>query len=130
MMQKYKTVSELIEELEEDKKAQVETLRVVIKDVKPSLVEHIKWNAPSYQLDGEDRITFNLMNKAGVVKLVLHMGATRKEDRKAEPIMSDNSGLLEWNSDIRATITFNDIDHIKEKRSDLVAILKKWLTLN
>ncbi len=129
-MQKYKTVSELIEELEEDKKAQVETLRVVIKDVKPSLVEHIKWNAPSYQLDGEDRITFNLMNKAGVVKLVLHMGATRKEDRKAEPIMSDNSGLLEWNSDIRATITFNDIDHIKEKRSDLVAILKKWLTLN
>lgn len=129
-MQKYKTVSEFIEELEEDKKAQVETLRVVIKNVKPLLVEHIKWNAPSYQLDGEDRITFNLMNKAGVVKLVLHMGSTRKEDRKAEPIMSDNSGLLEWNSDIRATITFNDIDHIKEKRSDLVAILKKWLTLN
>jgi hypothetical protein len=46
------------------------------------LTEHIKWNAPSYVLDGEDRITLNLLNKQGLAKLVLHMVATRPENRR------------------------------------------------
>lgn len=126
-MQKYKSISEFIEHLDTDKKVQVETLRTIIKNVEPALTEHIKWNAPSYQLNGQDRITFNIMNKAGIVKLVLHMGATKKENKKAEPVMCDESGLLEWNSDIRATITFNDLSHINEKKSDLIEIIKRWL---
>ncbi len=35
-------------------------LRDVIRGADPTLHEHIKWNAPSYQAGGDDRITFNL----------------------------------------------------------------------
>ena len=61
---------------------QVEVLRQLIIKTEPRLKKHIKWNAPSYVLDGDDRITSNLMNRQGVVKLVLHMGATRNENKK------------------------------------------------
>ncbi len=108
-MQKYKTVEEFLEDLSEDKRLQVDTLRDIILGTESQLEEHIKWNAPSYVLDGEDRITFNLMNKQGVVKLVFHMGATRKEDKKGAPIMQDDSGLIEWSSDIRGTVTVTSI---------------------
>ncbi len=128
-MQKYKTVEEFLNDLKADKRLQVNTLRDIILKTEPTLEEHIKWNAPSYILGGEDRITFNLMNKQGVVKLVLHMGATRKEDKKGAPIMQDDSGLIEWSSDIRGMISFDDIDDINSKQSSLNNILKLWLSI-
>lgn len=128
-MQKYKTVEAFLSDLSDDKRPQVDTLRDIIIDAEPQLEEHIKWNAPSYVLDGEDRITFNLMNKQGVVKLVLHMGATRKENKKGSPIMRDDSGLIEWNSDIRGMITFTSIDDINSDKNVLKMIVKDWLSI-
>lgn len=128
-MHKYKTVEEFLNDLGEDKRLQVDTLRGIILDIEPQLEEHIKWNAPSYVLNGEDRITFNLMNKQGVVKLVLHMGATRKEDKKGSPIMRDDSGLVEWNSDIRGMITFTSINDINSDKDSLKRIIKNWLSI-
>src|SRR6218665_3438996 len=98
-MQKYKTIEEFMNALGEDKRNQVEALRELIIRSKPELKEHIKWNAPSYVLNGEDRITFNLLNKENVVKLVFHMGALRKENKKGQPIVADGSELIEWSSD-------------------------------
>jgi hypothetical protein len=128
-MQKYKTVEEFLNDLSEDKRPQVDTLRDLILTTEPRLKEHIKWNAPSYVLDGEDRITFNLMNKQEVVKLVLHMGATRKEDKEGEPIMQDKSGLIEWSSDIRGMITFNSIDDVTSNMTALKKVIKDWLSI-
>ena len=128
-MQKYNTVEEFINDLDDDKRSQVDILRDLILSTEPQLEEHIKWNAPSYVLDGEDRITFNLMNKQGVVKLVLHMGATRKEDKKGAPIMQDESGLIEWSSDIRGMITFNSLTDISSNTTSLEKIIKGWLAV-
>ena len=128
-MQKYKTVEEFLDDLSEDKRLQVDTLRDLILNAEPQLEEHIKWNAPSYILDGEDRITFNLMNRQGVVKLVLHMGATRKEDKKGEPIMQGDNGLIEWSSDIRGMITFTSIEDINSNMTTLIKIIKDWLSI-
>lgn len=128
-MQKYKTVEEFLSDLNEDKRLQVDSLRDLIFNTVPQLTEHIKWNAPSYVLDGEDRITFNLMNKQGVVKLVFHMGATRREDKKGVPIMRDDSGLIEWSSDIRGMITFNSIDEITSNTVALKKIIMHWLSI-
>lgn len=128
-MQKYKTVEDFRSDLSEDKRLQVDTLRDIILTTQPQLEEHIKWNAPSYVLDDEDRITFNLMNKQGVVKLVLHMGATRKEDKKGEPIMQDQSGLIEWSSDIRGMITFNSINDVTSNIAALKRIITDWLSI-
>ena len=128
-MQKYKTVEEFLDDLSEDKRLQVDTIRDLILSTEPQLEEHIKWNAPSYVLDGEDRITFNLMNKQGVVKLVLHMGATRKEDKKGIPIMQDDSGLIEWSSDIRGMVTVTSIEDITSNTISLKKIIKDWLSI-
>jgi hypothetical protein len=128
-MQKYKTVDEFLGDLATDKRAQVDALRDVILSAKPQLKEHIKWNAPSYVLDDEDRITFNLSNKQRAVKLIFHMGATRKEDKKGVPILKDESGLMEWSSDIRGMITFSSIDDVHSKLTLLQKIIKDWLAI-
>jgi uncharacterized protein YdhG (YjbR/CyaY superfamily) len=127
-MKKYTLVSEFLEDLSDDKKAQVQALRDIII-VEPGLTEHIKWNAPSYVLDGEDRITFNLRNKEEAVKLILHMGVTRREDKKAKPILDDTSGLVTWSSDIRGILSFNSLDDIESKKDSITEVIKQWLAL-
>lgn len=129
LMQQYKTIEEFLDHLNEQKRVQVDALRNLILNAEPQLEEHIKWNAPSYVLDGEDRITFNLMNKQGVVKIVLHMGATRKENKKGAPVMQDDSGLIEWSSDIRGTITVTSIEDINSKLPALKKIVTDWLSI-
>ena len=128
-MQKYPTLEAFLDDLDSAKRLQVDTLRKLIHSANPQLEEHIKWNAPSYVLDGEDRITFNLMNKQGVVKLVLHMGAVRKENKKGSPVMQDESGLVEWSSDIRGMITFTTIEDINSHHTALTKIIKDWLSI-
>lgn len=128
-MQKYKTIEAFIDDLDEGKRVQVETLRGLILSVEPKLEEHIKWNAPSYTYKGEDRITFNLLNKEGTVNLVLHMGALRKEDKKAAPILSDTTGMIVWSSDIRGMIRFDSLEDIRSKSEQLRTIIQQWLAI-
>jgi hypothetical protein len=80
-------------------------------------------------LDGEDRITLNLMNKEGLVKLVFHMGATRKEEKKAKPAIHDTSGLMEWSSDIRGMITVTSLEDIVQKTAQLQSVISQWLAI-
>ncbi|CAN5164046.1 hypothetical protein BH09PAT3_BH09PAT3_3330 [soil metagenome] len=129
-MIKYKDVAEFLADLPTEKRAQVEMLRGIIMKTEPNLVENLKWNAPNYALQGEDRITFNVMNKQGLVKVILHMGATKVEDKKAAPVMSDTGGLVEWNSNIRGTITFGSMDDVLKSEAVLPGILQKWLALS
>ena len=128
-MQKYTTIEEFLNSLDDSKRSQVDKLRQMILETAPQLQEHIKWNAPSYVQDGEDRITFNLMNKQGVVKLILHMGATRKEDKQGTPVLQDDSGLIEWSSDIRGTLTFSDNDDVESKLTLVKSIITNWLAI-
>ena len=128
-MQKFKTVTEFLNSLDDDTRAQVKELRSIITVSNPKLQERIKWNAPSYALDDEDRITFNVMNKEGTVKLILHMGATRKENKKAKPIMTDSTGLVEWSSDIRGILSFPTLQDVTTKRDDITELLKQWLVI-
>ena len=128
-MNKYKNLEDFLSDLPSDKKEQVLELRHYIQSVDPGLEEHIKWNAPSYVKDSEDRITFNVLNKEGLVKLVFHMGANRKEDRKAEPVLQD-APLIEWVSDIRGYMTFKDLQQIKSQETAIKAHVKDWLAIS
>ncbi|UTT61534.1 DUF1801 domain-containing protein [Microcella humidisoli] len=124
------SVADLVSALDDQTREQVQLLRDIIGSLDPDLTEHVKWNAPSYVLDGEDRITMNLRNKEGVVKLVLHMGATRPEDKKGAPVLVDDEGLVEWASDIRGLITFADADDIRAKEPGLRRVLTSWLAID
>jgi len=127
-MNKYLTVDEFLNDLSENRRQQVEELRTIIKSTSPDLTEHIKWNSPSYVLDSEDRITFN-MHYPDQTMLLIHMGATRKETKKANPIMNDETGLIKWNSDIRGTIAFSSLDDINSARADITKLLSAWLLI-
>lgn len=129
-MNKYTAIEEFLADQDADKLEQIELLRSIITEARPDLTEHIKWNASSYVLDGEDRITFNLMNKEGTVKLILHMGATRKEDKKGTPVLSDDKGLVAWQSDIRGIVSFTDAADIRTKQADVADVVKRWLAIH
>jgi hypothetical protein len=124
-----KDVEAFLATLDPDRLAQVSLLRALILGVQPGLTEHIKWNAPSYQWDGEDRITFNLQNKERQVRLVLHMGATTPENKKGKPVLDDETGLLVWQSDIRALLSFTGVEDITAKQEPVKTLLTRWLAL-
>ena len=128
-MNKFKTVDEFLNGLDEDRRSQVLKLREYILDVEPSLTEHIKWNAPSYVKEDEDRMTFNTMNREGVVKLVFHMGATKTEDKNGQPVL-DDARLIEWVSDIRGYMTFTTLDEIIANKNEIKRTVQEWLALN
>ncbi|RZJ94850.1 MAG: DUF1801 domain-containing protein, partial [Brevundimonas sp.] len=53
-------------------------LRDVALGAAPDVTEHIKWNAPSFCVEGDDRITLGL-ERSGAVRVVLHRGAKAKD---------------------------------------------------
>jgi len=128
-MNKYKNIDEFLVALSPEKNEQVLLLRRYIQDAEPSLEEHIKWNAPSYIYNGEDRITFNVLNKEGAVRLVFHMGAFRKENKKAEPVLKDTS-LINWVSDIRGYATFKDLNEIRSQKRSIQNVVRRWIELS
>lgn len=127
-MNKYIDVKQFLEDLTEDRQKQVNALREIIKATNADLTEHIKWNSPSYVLGGEDRITFN-MHYPDKTMILLHMDATRKEDKKGTPIIQDNTGLIKWNSDIRGTLSFSSLNEIRDKKSKVADVIAAWLSI-
>ncbi len=125
-MNTYHTVKDFLDDLSVEKRDQVEILRSIILET-VSVEEHIKWNSPSYVYEGEDRITFNLHGND--VKILIHCGATRKEDKAGVPVLADDRGIVHWSSDIRGMITFIDKHDIEEKREAFIAVLTSWLKI-
>lgn len=117
---------EFLTKFDDERKPLVEALLQTIDEECPNLTKIIKWNAPSYCDDGKDRMTIMLQKKDSV-GLILHIGARPKEDKKAPHLFEDSTGLLEWNSNIRATITFVDITDFFSKRILFKQVVKLWL---
>jgi uncharacterized protein YdhG (YjbR/CyaY superfamily) len=127
-MNTFKTVDEFMKSVDDEKKQQINALRKLIIESYPGLEEHIKWNSPSYLLNGEDRITFSVRDTFPIM-IVVHMGATKKEDKKATPVLKDTSGLIEWKSDTRGVMSFTNLADIIDKRESFTKIIKQWLAL-
>ncbi len=111
---------------EDERKPLVEALLQAINEECPYLTKIIKWNAPSFCENGKDRMTL-MLHKQGSVGLILHTGARPKEDKKAPHLYEDRTGLLEWNSNIRATITFTDLSGFISKKDLFQQAVKNWL---
>src|SRR5690606_9032775 len=104
-MKKTQTADEALAALDHPLRESIEALRAIIRAADRRLVEGVKWNAPSYSVDGHDRITFNLHAKDRV-RLIFHRGARASAPSKRGRVISDAPGLLEWASDDRAIATF------------------------
>ena len=110
-------VDAFMEQLDHPFKAEVQTVREIIKNVHPGITEEIKWNAPSFSYKGY-MATFNLWAKKHV-HLVFHNGA----------ILSNESGLLEGDYVDRRMMYFSDMADVKAKQPILEKAIREWVNL-
>lgn len=129
-MQKHKTIETFLDSLEPNKKEIVEFARQIILETNSHLQENIKWNAPNYNLNWIDRITFNIFGKDNVVKIVLHFGTSIKEDKTKKAVYEKHSNLIVWASNIRGYIKIESLDFIKNNSLELKEIFTDWLKIS
>lgn len=119
-------VKNFLNKLDHPLKPEIELLRKIIFSANNQLSEHIKWNAPSFVLNGEDCLTFNFPPKKNCILLVFHRGAKIKEVPIAQ-LIEDRSGMLEWKSTDRAIARFYNSRDIENQKAELEKIIQNWL---
>jgi hypothetical protein len=119
-------VQSFLQGLEHARKDEVEAVRQLILSAHPGITERIKWNAPSFCIDGDDRITFRLQ-PGDRVQLVFHRGAQKRDDA-ASFSFEDDAGLLEWVAPDRALVTFRDRQDVEAKRAAFQDLVRRWMT--
>ncbi len=117
-------VALFIENTNHPLKAEIIALRKIILASASEITEHIKWNAPSFCLNGEDRFTLKL-NATDAVDIVFHRGAKAKV-MPSERLIEDPAGLLKWATNDRAVATFSNMMDIQNKELALIATLNEW----
>jgi hypothetical protein len=118
-------VEQYLDDLHHPLKDGVLTLRAAILACNPDLTEHVKWNAPSFCLDGEDRVTFRLQPR-GKLQLIFHRGAAVRTDT-AEFVFEDPTGLLTWLAPDRAVIDFPDLRAAAAHQAQVVTLVQRWV---
>lgn len=121
-------VEALLERLEHPLKREIEMVRGIITNLKLNHEEHVKWNAPSYRYNGDDRVTFNFHGK-GMFRLVLHRGAKIKEAVDLRPHFEEAGSMLEWAAPDRMSIRFTSMADVEAKRDMLRAVIARWVEL-
>jgi hypothetical protein len=117
-------VDEYMKALDHPLKEGIEQVRLGILNSDTRITEHIKWNAPSFCMNGEDRVTFNVHPKGGV-QLVFHRGTKAKDSK--DFAFEDGAGLLEWRAADRAVVTLRDMSDIEAKEAALIETVNRWM---
>jgi uncharacterized protein YdhG (YjbR/CyaY superfamily) len=111
-------IDDYIKNLEHPLKEELLTLRKIIHESEKTLTEQIKWNAPSFCHNGDDRITFNLARKDSLL-LIFHRGARAKKMSFTKPILPNYEDLLE----------FKSAEDVKKMKAKLKLIVKDWIAI-
>ena len=123
MVVKFASVAEFLAAQTDTRRAEVQSLRDLVTDAAPQATEIIKWNSPSYVVDGVDRLTVTTAG-AGPARLILHRGVAEAEDRSAAAeFTGDPAGLLTWHSNIRASLVLP----APAQRAAAVEVIRAWL---
>jgi hypothetical protein len=105
-------------------KETVSNIRAAILGWNDEITEHIKWNAPSFCIGGEDRVTMNLRAQDHV-KLIFHRGAKVKDAEEFK--FEDTSGRMVWLADDRAVIKLTAEDETAEKAIPIAEVVSQWM---
>lgn len=104
--------------------AEVSVLRKIILETQVELKENIKWNAPNYIYDNEDRVTMKLYPPRQI-QLIFHRGAKVKNQPKNK-LIHDETGLLVWKENDRAVVSFKNEDEIKKNEKNIQKWIQDW----
>lgn len=102
----------------------VERLRAIVLNAADGVTEHIKWNGPSFCIDGDDRITVGFAPGVGV-RAILHRGVKVKDATGFA--FPDDSGLIQWAAPDRGVVTFADEAAIAASAEVFADICRRWL---
>ena len=102
----------------------VERLRALVLEAGEGLTEHIKWNGPSFCLDGDDRITIGIAPKGGV-RAVLHRGVKTKDAADLRAL--DDSGWVQWAAPDRGVVAFADDAAVVARAEAFADLCRRWL---
>jgi hypothetical protein len=122
-------VDDFISKLEHPLKDLVLQLRDLILKTDPHLTEQVKWNAPSFCYNGDDRITMNLSKKDQVL-LIFHLGAKSRDERNLDTVIKDPGKTMEWLSSNRAVMRFRSTADLKTREAALKNNITEWLKVS
>ncbi len=122
----HEQVIEFLNRLEHPLKKEIEEVRKIILSTNQQITEHIKWNAPSFCFNNEDRVTFNLHGNE-FFRLIFHCGTKVQDNTGKGPLFDDTTGLLDWIAVDRANVKFTDMNDVKAKKEKLVEAVTKWI---
>ena len=118
-------VTEFLQELEHPMKDGIVNLRAAILASDDQITEHIKWNAPSFCHQGDDRVTFRLQ-PGNRLQLVFHRGPKVRDD-SADFVFEDGTGLLKWSTPDRGTVTLRDLEDVDAELPTVVELVGRWM---
>ncbi len=118
-------VSIFLDELKHPLRAEIEMVRNIILNSNNKLAENIKWNAPNYVVNGNDRVTLKI-NPPKNILIILHCGA-KSQTQPTEKIINHNCKALSWKGNDRAIINLNNKQDIITYQNDIVQIVNLWL---
>jgi hypothetical protein len=101
----------------------VDAIRAIIAASHSGLTERIKWNAPSFAIGGDDRITLGLERQGGV-RVVMHRGA--KPQALDGFRFDDRDGLARWPAPDRGIIVFQDKAEVEKRAEALRDLCSRW----
>ena len=104
-------------------KAAIAELRKVIRGADSSILEGVKWNAPSFRTTGYFATT-HLLAKSGLA-VILHLGAKARPG--ANPDIKDPKKLLDWLAKDRAIVSFEDLQDLRAKAGALQSVIRQWI---
>jgi hypothetical protein len=124
MAKKVQSVEEFLGKLKHPRLEEIRAVRAIVLKSAPGITEQVKWNAPSFCIQGDDRVTMRLQ-PGNIVGLVFHRGAKVKDTRGFK--FKDDSGLLEFVAGDRAVVAFESLKDIKAKRGALAKAVGAWI---
>ena len=104
-------------------KEAIQALRRIVLGIDSSILEGVKWNAPSFRTH-EYFATTHLRAKNGI-GLVLHLGAKARGDQAIR--IDDADRMLAWLADDRAMLSFGGVEDLRAKAGALRDLVRQWL---
>ena len=95
-------------------------LRQIILSADPAITEQIKWNAPSFCWQGDDRVTMRLF-PGDKLDLIFHRGARKRTDAFA---FEDPTGRITWAAPDRGILKIGD-PH--KEQDEITALVRSWM---
>jgi hypothetical protein len=118
-------VSAFLDGLKHPLRTEIELVRNIIFNCNNELNENIKWNAPNYIVNDNDRITLKI-NPPKNILIILHCGA-KTQTPPTKKLIKHTCKLLSWKGYDRAVITLNNKQDIITYQNNIVEIVNLWL---